>query len=132
MITVELSRRLADAGLRWHPASGDRFVIAERDMDAQVFVVSEMTIEAESVSSGGLLKFNGTTEWALDSVDQDDALWLPREDQLRDALGSAFARLERTDVGWAVTTIGPDGQVRTEHAGPEDAYGAALLGVLTR
>lgn len=131
MITVELSRRLADAGLEWHPVSGDRFVIAERDMDAHVFVVSDMTIEAESLASGGLLKFNGTTEWALDSVDQEGTLWLPREDQLRDALGAAFVRLERTDVGWAVTTTGPAVEARTEHADPEDAYGTALLGVLT-
>lgn len=132
MIAVDLSRRLAGAGLVWRPVSGDRFVIAGRDMDAHVFVVSDMTIEAESLASGGLLKFNGTTEWALDSVDQEDALWLPREDQLRDALGTAFVRLERTDVGWEVVTSGPDGEVRTEHADPEDAYGAALLGVLTR
>ena len=127
MIDVDLARHLAAAGLTWHPTSGDRFVIADRGMDAQVFVVSEMTIEAESLASGGLLKFNGTTEWALDSVDQDGTLWLPREDQLRAALGEAFVRLERTAAGWAVTTDGPDGPAVCESADPEDAYGTALL-----
>ena len=131
MITLELARRLAAAGLEWRPTSGDRFVIADRDMDQQVFVVSEMTIEAESLASGGLLKFNGTTEWALDSLDQEGALWLPREDQLREALGAAFVRLERTDVGWAVTTTAAGDETTTEHADPEDAYGHALLARLT-
>jgi hypothetical protein len=130
VITVELARRLADAGLAWHPQSGDRFVIADREMDSQVFVVSEMVVEAEVLSSGGVLKFNGTTEWALDSVDQEGTLWLPREDQLRAALGDAFVRLERTDLGWAVTTTGPHGPTVSEHADPEDAYADALLGLL--
>ncbi|MFC5272404.1 hypothetical protein [Brachybacterium sacelli] len=31
-------------------------------------------------------RFNGTTEWALDSVEQHEAIWIPREDQLRTAL----------------------------------------------
>jgi len=131
VITVELARRLATAGLAWHPTSGDRFVIADRGMDAQVFVVSEMVVEVERLASGGLLKFNGTTEWALDSIDQEGTLWLPREDQLRAALGDAFVRLERTDLGWAVTTTGTHGETVSEHADPEDAYAGALLGLLT-
>lgn len=130
MIAVALARRLQQAGLVWRPTSGDRFVIADRDMDEQVFVVSEMVVEAETFARGGLLKFNGTTEWALDSLDQDAALWLPREDQLREALGTAFVRLERTDLGWAVVTTAGTDEVRTEHPDPEDAYATALLGVL--
>ncbi len=127
MIAVALARRLQEAGLAWRPTSGDRFVIADREMDDTVFVVSEMVVEPETLAAGGLLKFNGTTEWALDSMDQDAALWLPREDQLREALGTAFVRLERTDVGWAVVTSDGGDEVRTEHPDPEDAYAAALL-----
>lgn len=130
MIAVALARRLQEAGLAWRPASGDRFVIADRDMDDAVFVVSEMVVEPEALAAGGLLKFNGTTEWALDSIDQDAALWLPREEQLREALGPAFVRLERTDLGWAVVTSATDREVRTEHPDPEDAYAAALLDAL--
>jgi hypothetical protein len=51
-----------------------------------------MTIEPRSYPTGVILAFNGTTEWALDSVAQADALWLPREDQLRELRG-AFRRL---------------------------------------
>jgi hypothetical protein len=127
VIAVALARRLQEAGLVWRPASGDRFVIADREMDDTVFVVSEMVVEPETLAAGGLLKFNGTTEWALDSLDQDAALWLPREDQLREALGAAFVRLERTDLGWAVVTSSSGAEVRTEHPDTEDAYAAALL-----
>ena len=41
MVTVELARRLRDAGLRWQPQRGDAFVIPDRDMDDDVFVLSE-------------------------------------------------------------------------------------------
>ena len=61
-----------------------------------------------------MIGFNGTTEWALDSLDQDDALWLPAEDQLRDRLGAAFRRLERTPDGYAVVVDDGDGEV-TDH-----------------
>ena len=78
MIGVELALRLKAAGLTWNPVSGDRFVIADRDMDADVFVVSQLTIEVHQAPGGPLIRFNGTTEWALDSVEKADVLWLPR------------------------------------------------------
>ena len=40
MITVELAARLKAAGLAWKPEAGDRFVVADRGMDADVFVLS--------------------------------------------------------------------------------------------
>jgi hypothetical protein len=80
------------------PASGDRFQLDEPEFEADVFTVSEMTIEPRSYATGAILAFNGTTEWALDSVAQADALWLPREDQLRELLRapSALERLADT------------------------------------
>jgi len=81
MIDVDLARRLRDAGLRWHPRPGDRFTIEQGDFDsAEVFTISDMTVEAHDYPTGTVLGFNGTTEWALDSVAATDALWLPRED----------------------------------------------------
>jgi hypothetical protein len=126
MITVELARRLRDAGLAWTPAAGDRFVIADRDMDAEVFVVSELTIEVHDGPAGRLFKFNGTTEWALDSVEQDNVVWLPYEGQLRSALGERFRRLEPVGDGWAVEV--EDG--RHVDTDPERAYARAVLAVL--
>ena len=130
MISVELARRLREAGLEWKPAAGDRFVIADRDMDAEVFVVSHLTIDVRDTPGGPVFLFNGTTEWALDSVAKTDAVWLPHEAQLRVALGPAFRSLEPLGDGWVVT-VERDGQdVREVDVDAERAYARALLAVL--
>ncbi len=132
MISTGLARQLRDAGLRWKPGSGDRFQIDHSEFDAEVFTVSELTVEAHEYPTGTVLGFNGTTEWALDSVDVADALWLPQEDQLRDLLRVAFRSLERHDDGYTVV-IELDGDSRgfNSVSAPE-AYGLALLAVLER
>jgi hypothetical protein len=130
VIGVHLAQRLREAGLDWKPAPGDRFAIPDRDLDEDVFVLSNMTIEVYSVPEGRVIGFNGTTEWALDDVELDEALWLPREDQLRDLLGGTFRVLRRTDAGYeaGITLLGED---RTFTAGtPEEAYAEALLHLL--
>lgn len=141
MIPVMISERLAvalrDAGLRWTPAAGDRFVIPQPELDGQVFTLSEMTIEAHHYPTGTVLGFNGTTEWALDSVAQDEALWLPREDQLRELLGAVFVSLRREDADgratFVVTTRGPDVGEREDRAETAaDAYALALLALVRR
>ena len=49
MITPHQAERLdhllRGQGRSWTPAPGDRFVVPGRDLDDQVFVVSEMTID---------------------------------------------------------------------------------------
>lgn len=132
MISTDLARRLRDAGLRWRPASGDRFQIDRAELDADIFTISELTVEAHEYPTGTILGFNGTTEWALDSVEVDDTLWLPREDQLRDLLRGAFRRLDRTSDGYRVTYL-LDGheRVAVSISAPE-AYGLALLALLER
>ena len=135
-ISTHLATALRDAGLRWTPAPGDRFVIPQPELAGEVFTLSEMTIEAHHYPSGTILGFNGTTEWALDSVALDEALWLPREDQLRELLGAAFVSLRR-DQGaqepWLVETWttghGPE-VYRAELAA--EAYGRALLALVER
>jgi uncharacterized protein (TIGR03086 family) len=93
-----------------------------------VFVLSDMTIEAHDFPTGRVLGFNGTTEWALDSVEATQALWLPGEGQLRDLLGEDFLRLERAGGEWAVTACGAGGlEETTRHADAEEAYALALL-----
>jgi hypothetical protein len=130
MISVELAGRLRDAGLSWEPAAGDRFVIAGRDMDAEVFVVSQLTIDVRETPAGPMFLFNGTTEWALDSIAQADAVWLPHEAQLRVALGPAFRRLEPLGDGWVVTVERDGQEVREVDVDAERAYARALLVVL--
>ena len=78
MITVELARALLEAGVLWEPRAGDRFVIDAALLTGEVFWISDLTVEVQTYRDQSLLGFNGTTEWALDSVTLDQALWLPR------------------------------------------------------
>ena len=80
--------------------------------------------------SGRLIRFNGTTEWALDSVEQEATVWLPREDQLRAALGPRFRRLEPVGDGFAVVIARAGGEERHVDVDAERAYARALLAVL--
>lgn len=126
VITLEQARRLRKAGALWVPAAGDRFVVPDREMDDDVFVVSDMTVEVHDYPGGKVIGFNGTTEWALDSIEQREVVWLPREEQLRALLGSVFVRLEVTDDGYSVELR--DGRYVAEDA--EQAYAEALLALL--
>lgn len=130
VISLELARRLRAAGLPWTPVSGDRFVIPDRDMDEQVFVVSELTIDVHESALGRLLRFNGTTEWALDSVDAQEVVWLPHEGQLRAALGRAFRRLEPLGDGWVVVVEVGGAEHREIDVDAERAYARAVLVLL--
>ncbi|MGA1838614.1 pilus assembly protein CpaE [Herbiconiux sp. 11R-BC] len=136
MISVELARALRTAGLRWRPRSGDSFVIETAEPGGEVFTVSEMTVEVHDFPSGQLIGFNGTTEWALDSVDVGDTLWLPREDQLREILRDGFRRLETDGAGehrlFLVTAV-IRGEERTfEAVTAADAYGEAVLDLVVQ
>ena len=77
-----------------------------------------------------VIGFNGTTEWALDSVEQSEALWVPAEHQLRELLGDAFAGLAPTGNGYRVT-LSVDGATSGHEAlDPAEAYALALLHLL--
>jgi hypothetical protein len=134
MISTTLARRLRDAGLSWHPESGDAFRIDGTEFEADVFTVSEMTVEAHVFDTGTILGFNGTTEWALDSVALEDALWLPREEQLRELLGGTFQSLGRLadDAGYRVEVVLADERETFDDATAVDAYAGALLALLER
>ena len=133
MITHDQAAELAARGLPWHPGSGDRFFVPDRDLDDQVFVVSGMSIEVSELPSGAEMRFNGTVEWALDSIAQSEVIWLPREEQMRAALGERFLRLESVTGGYAVVLVDPSGtgaEVRHVDIDAERAYARALLSVL--
>jgi hypothetical protein len=130
VIGLQVARQLREAGLTWKPGPGDRFAIPDRDLDDDVFVLSNMTIEVYPLPEGQVIGFNGTTEWAMDDVELEEALWLPREDQLRELLGGTLQALRRAEAGWAVD-ITLLGEARTFTARtPEEAYAAALLHLL--
>jgi hypothetical protein len=127
VLSLELARALRDAGVRWEPQPGDLFVIPDRDLDEQVFVLSDMVVQNMQPPDGPpILAFNGTTEWALDSLEAGEVVWLPREDQLRELLGSSFEGLERVPgppEGYAVTAAGH----RHVDVTTEAAYARAVL-----
>ena len=142
MISIELARALRDSDLVWHPVRGDNFCIDRVEADAEVYTLSDMTVEAHEFASGTVLGFNGTTEWALDSVALDDALWLPREDQLRELLGAAFVTLERVDStevladvalessAYRLTALVGGASLGFQAPDAADAYAKALLALL--
>ncbi|HSF37203.1 MAG TPA: pilus assembly protein CpaE [Nocardioides sp.] len=130
MTSHDLARRLHDAGLPWSPSNGDRFWLPERDLDEAVFLVSDMVVEVRDVASGRVLAFNGTTEWALDGVEEHEAVWLPRLDQLLEVLGARFLSLTARSGGHVVRV--QVGTREEEHVdvGPADAAARAVLSVL--
>ena len=142
MISIELARALRDSNLVWSPVRGDNFCIDRVEADAEIYTLSDMTVEAHTFTSGTVLGFNGTTEWALDSVALDDALWLPREDQLRELLANAFLTLERIDStesidavsleasAYRLTSLVGGQQHVFEARDAADAYARALLALL--
>jgi hypothetical protein len=127
MISIELARQLRDAGLVWEPASGDQFVIPDRDLDGQIFSISEMTVDVRSSPGGKLIAFNGTVEWALDSIMQREVVWLPGEGQLRELLGARFIGLERTGDEMRCVVDFDGHPMAYRDANAANAYGRALL-----
>ncbi|MFO7778887.1 MAG: hypothetical protein R6V28_11085 [Nitriliruptoraceae bacterium] len=130
MISFELAEQLRAEGLQWTPAEGDRFVLPDRDLDGHVFTISEMVVEVRRSPVGDLIAFNGTTEWALDAIERAETVWLPREGQLREQLGTALLSLARLDAGWRCTVRIGEELVEVEAPEADEAYGHALLSVL--
>ena len=130
VISRDLAARLAPL-LNWKPANGDRFYVPKPEIADSVFTISDMVVESGHPARRSRFHFNGTVEWALDSVESDEVVWLPREDQLRGLLGDYFLSLDSLGGAFVVTVIGPG---RAFHTDPEadasDAYGQALLYVL--
>ncbi|EWS82014.1 hypothetical protein BF93_14430 [Brachybacterium phenoliresistens] len=135
MIDIDVARRLRDAGLTWEPSDGDLFAVDTELLRDDAFMLSSMVIERGLGRHGErIFKFNGTTEWALDSIEQHEAIWIPREEQLREALGPAFRSLELREDGHHTVRFraGPDGaQQEVSAPSAEDAYAGALLVALT-
>ena len=130
MISRELAARLAPL-LSWTPANGDYFYVPKPEIAESVFLVADMVVELVVARGESRFHFNGTVEWALDSVESTGVVWLPREDQLRGLLGEHFLSLDSTGGAFVVTVTGPG---RAFHTEPEtnaaDAYAQALLYVL--
>jgi hypothetical protein len=130
VISRTLAQQLRDAGLEWLPAEGDRFIIPDRDLEEFTFLVSEMVIEVRRIAQKRRIMFNGAVEWALDSIVQSEATWLPSEAQLRDRLGRTFDNLSRSENGFTCKVVVEGDRREYEAADPADAYALALLDLL--
>lgn len=131
MLTIELARALQGAGVLWQPQAGDRFVIDAELLTEDVFWIADLTVEVHTYEGHCLLGFNGTTEWALDSVTLDQAIWFPREDQLRELLGDRLLFVARTgsaqDPLWEVRYVIGDAPHTLSDPDLECAYARAIL-----
>ncbi len=131
MISLGLAKALHEHGLTWTPQEGDRFILPDRGMDGRVFTISDMVVEVRRSPIGALIAFNGTMEWALDAIELAETVWLPREAQLRARLGDALLSLARIEDGWRCTVRIGEELVEVEEAEADEAYGRALVAVLT-
>jgi hypothetical protein len=134
VISRRLAAELRDAGLTWTPTKGDWFVIPDHGLDELEFVISDMVVETRRMAfDRQMLTFNGTTEWAMDTLAASEALWLPREEQLREILGEAFMGLEYIPgeaPGYAVSMLLGDSEKRFVDVDVESAYARAALALL--
>ncbi len=131
VLPVALALELRVAGLRWEdPTPGDRFVVDRPDMLDEPFVISDVVADLHTLGGTRVIGFNGTVEWALDSVRLEDTLWLPREDQLREHLEPWLRRLERTAAGYHVVLDVGGEPVAVTALTAAEAYGQALLRLL--
>jgi hypothetical protein len=129
-VPLDLATQLQAAGLPWTPAEGDRFVVPDRGMDDQVFMISPMVVEVQHTPTGPVMAFNGTTEWALDTVVQGEVVWLPSEARLREALGPAFIALAPAPDGFRCTVEVSGAPVDHLQPTAAEAYGRAVLHLL--
>lgn len=127
MISRDLARQLSPR-LDWTPRNGDQFYIPKPEISDSVFTISDMVVEMVTRDGDTRFHFNGTVEWALDSVESDAVIWLPREEQLRSLLGDFFLSLDFGPGGFVVTVSGPGRAYHTNsEADAADAYARAVL-----
>jgi hypothetical protein len=137
MISLLTAQKLKAAGLAWRPQMLDCFGIPERGMDEKMFVISDMLATIDSLQGSPVVAFQGASEWALDAIVTSEVVWMPREDQLRQALlsgvlefGGSAIRLENDLSGCRchITIQGRNMVFSGDDAC--EAYAAALLFLL--
>lgn len=137
MIEPELARQLKQAGLEWHPAKRDNFMIPGGDLSEDVFTLNDQTILIQMFNDEYTVTFHGSVEWALDHVMVADVLWLPSETQLREAIqqrlgGDSAILLYGSQVGYRCSFIYLDQERVFQGLSAEEAYAQALLFLLRR
>jgi hypothetical protein len=142
MISLALAVELKQAGLVWRTSTHDFFAIPDHDMDERVFVLADMVAFTELVQGWPAVAFHGAAEWALDYIFSDEVVWLPTEEQLREALMDTLFKMSDVmpkEAGIGLTSTRDGYQcaiaIDSQHhffkaPTASEAYAAALLYVL--
>ncbi len=137
MISLDLALKLKGAGLVWIPSLHDFFAIPDRGLDDKLFVISDLLVTIEQLQGMQVVSFQGASEWSLDYLVTADTIWVPREDQLRQALEAALLSEESSEIRVISGMKGSRcmfvfrGKRQTFHGSDaSEAYALALLHVL--
>jgi hypothetical protein len=137
MISLATALALKAAGLTWMPMDLDFFAIPDRQMDERIFVISDMLVTVDILQGLQVVAFQGASEWALDSLVTTEAVWMPREDQLRMALEAALLASGRPELrlsgglnGYRCEMLHEGKLVAFEAKDASEAYARALLHLL--
>ena len=137
MISINLARQLKAAGLVWRATTNDFFAIPDRGMDDRLFVLADMQAQLDIFRGWPVVTFHGTAEWALDYILTSEVVWIPREEQLHNALlgllsgqdsAEIFLSLNNNSCSCSIPWQGEMKQFDAPSAA--DAYGKALLFLL--
>jgi len=139
MISLSLARNLKEAGLVWRAGINDFFAIPDRGMDNHVFVISDLLANLDIFRGWPVVTFHGSAEWALDYILTAEVIWMPREEQLRQALldtlqGETLKSLQLDFDGqnYRCTVQLDDETVLADAPSAPAAYGQVLLHLLKR
>lgn len=138
MISPSLAFQLKEAGLEWHPAKRDNFMLPGSELANEVFTLNDQTILVEMIKGSSTVTFHGSAEWALDDILLADVVWMPSETQLRDLIqqrlsgDSAAVALHWSNTEYRCTLSHLEQEYAFVAASAEDAYAQALLFLLQR
>ncbi len=140
MIPLALAVELKEAGLVWQTKIHDFFAIPDHDMDDRVFVLADMVAFTELVQGWPAVAFHGAAEWAMDYIYSHEIVWLPTEEQLREAVVEQLRSDETDATGLTLTTLASGGYrcaikqqgeaLAFDAPAADEAYAQALLHLL--
>ena len=134
MISLKQAQQLKKAGLIWQTKINDFFGLPDRDMDDRIFVLADMQTQTDLFKGWPVITFHGASEWALDYILTTEAVWLPTEDQLRQAIFELLTKeeamtvkLHQTQQNTICSVSTPFDTFDFQGKTGSEAYGKALL-----
>jgi hypothetical protein len=137
MLALDLAEQLRAAGLEWTPALHDFFALPGTALAGRVFVITDIPANVAMIQGQAAFTFEGAAEWAMDYVFANEAVWMPTESQLRQAVEARAPnlpmRLHVSPVGYeCALDIRADATLSFRATSAEDAYAQALIFLLQK